>query len=117
MGAATDLDGKFLIRNLPLGKQTLVISYIGYNTITADITISANKTLEENFSLEAKTLEGETVTITAQARGQFSAINQQLSSNNFVNVVSAEKMQELPDANLAESIGRLPGISLAEKCR
>ncbi len=112
LGAATDLDGKFLIRNLPIGKQTLVISYIGYNTITADITISANKTLEQNFSLEAKTLEGETVTITAQARGQLSAINQQLSSNNLINVVSAEKMQELPDANLAESIGRLPGISL-----
>ena len=112
LGAATDFDGKFLIRNLPTGKQTLVISYIGYNTITADITISANKTLDQNFSLEAKTLEGETVTITAQARGQLSAINQQLSSNNLVNVVSAEKMQELPDANLAESIGRLPGISL-----
>jgi TonB-dependent receptor len=28
-------------------------------------------------------------------------------------VVSAEKMKELPDANIAESIGRLPGISLA----
>ena len=112
LGAATDLDGKFILRNLPTGKQILEISYIGYNSISSDVTITANKTLEENFSLEAKTLEGQTVTITAQARGQLSAINQQLSSNNIVNVVSAEKMQELPDANLAESIGRLPGISL-----
>ncbi|MFZ0454633.1 MAG: TonB-dependent receptor [Ignavibacteriaceae bacterium] len=112
LGAATDLDGKFLIRNLPVGKQNLEISYVGYNTINVDVTIAANKTLQEDFSLEAKTLEGQTVTVTAQARGQLSAINQQLSSSNLVNVVSAEKMQELPDANLAESIGRLPGISL-----
>jgi outer membrane receptor for ferrienterochelin and colicin len=41
-----------------------------------------------------------------------SAINEQLTSNNIVNVVSAEKMKELPDANLAESIGRLPGVSI-----
>jgi len=41
-----------------------------------------------------------------------SAINQQLSSNSIINVVSSDKMKELPDANIAESIGRLPGISL-----
>ncbi len=50
--------------------------------------------------------------VTAQASGQNSAINQQLTSNNVVNVVSAARIQELPDANAAESVGRLPGISL-----
>jgi TonB-dependent receptor len=55
---------------------------------------------------------GEEVTVTAQATGQRSAINQQLSSNVVTNVVSSEKMEELPDANAAEAIGRLPGISL-----
>ena len=55
---------------------------------------------------------GETVVVTAQAKGQLSSINQQLAATSIVNVVSAEKMKELPDANIAESIGRLPGISV-----
>ena len=52
------------------------------------------------------------VVVTAQASGQNAAINQQLASDNIVNVVSSAKIQALPDANAAESIGRLPGISL-----
>src|SRR6056297_2912210 len=52
------------------------------------------------------------VIISTQARGQRAAINQQFASNLVINVVSSEKMQELPDANAAESIGRLPGVSL-----
>ncbi len=112
LGAAADIDGKFTIHNVPTGKQTLKISYVGYNTVTVDITIAANATLEQEFRLVAGTVIGETVIVTAQAKGQLSSINQQLAATSIVNVVSAEKMKELPDANIAESIGRLPGISL-----
>jgi hypothetical protein len=42
LGAATDLDGRFIIRSVPLGKQKLVISYIGYNPITVDLDIKEN---------------------------------------------------------------------------
>jgi len=112
LGAASDLDGKYIIRNVPEGKQTLRISYIGYLPITVDVDIIANQELVQDFSLATQAVAGEEVVIRAQAQGQLSAINEQLSSNKIVNVVSTEKMQELPDANLAESIGRLPGVSL-----
>ena len=80
--------------------------------MTVDVTITENATVEQEFRLAAGSVIGETVVVTAQARGQLSSINQQLSSTSIINVVSAEKMKELPDANIAESIGRLPGISL-----
>jgi len=112
LGAAADIDGKFTIHQIPAGKRTLRVQYIGYKTITADINITDGGTLEQDFRLAAGVLTGDVVVITAQAKGQLSSINEQLSSNKIVNVVSAEKMQELPDANLAESIGRLPGVSL-----
>ena len=112
LGAATDLDGNYLIRNIPAGQITLEISYIGYSTIDVPLKISENETLQKDFYLEPTSLTGKTVVVTAQAQGQLSAINQQLSSDKIVNVVSSEKMQELPDANIAESVGRLPGISV-----
>ena len=57
-------------------------------------------------------IEGQEVLITAQVRGQVAAINQQITSNTIVNVISEEKIKELPDANAAEAIGRLPGVSI-----
>ena len=59
-----------------------------------------------------KFLAAKKVVISAQALGQAAAINQQLSSNTIVNVVSEQKIQELSDANAAEAIGRLPGVAL-----
>ena len=112
LGTASDFNGNYKIPNVGAGTQVLVVSYIGYQSQTTDITVTDNQTTEVNIELEAEVIEGSTVVVTAQAKGQLAAINEQLSSNRIINVVSAEKMQELPDANLAESIGRLPGISL-----
>ncbi|MGA9405943.1 MAG: TonB-dependent receptor [Bacteroidota bacterium] len=112
LGAAADIDGKFTVHNIPAGKVTLKVSYVGYRPTTVDVTISENATVTQEIRLTAGSVLGETVVVTAQARGQLSSINEQLSSTSIINVVSAEKMKELPDANIAESIGRLPGISL-----
>jgi TonB-dependent receptor len=68
--------------------------------------------VQQDFKLVAVALEGETVVVTAQASGQNEAINQQLSALSIVNVVSSARIQELPDANAAESVGRLPGVSI-----
>lgn len=111
LGAASDLDGRFIIRNVPLGKQKLIISYIGYNSITIELDVKSNNE-NVDYYLEPKTLEGETVVITAQAEGQLSAINQQLMSNTISNIVAKDRIKELPDVNAAETIGRLPGVSI-----
>ncbi len=112
IGGATDLDGKYNLRIVPAGTHTLRVTYIGYVPLTMSVTVGENATLTQDFRLVAQAIQGETVVVTGQSKGQMSAINQQLSSNSIINVVSADKMKELPDANIAESIGRLPGISL-----
>jgi TonB-dependent receptor len=111
-GAATNLDGEYKIPNIAEGTYTVRISYVGYETKDIRFPIKGDQTIELSIQLSTRRIEGKTIVITAQAQGQLEAINQQLSSNKLVNVVSADKMKELPDANIAESIGRLPGISL-----
>jgi TonB-dependent receptor len=112
LGGSANFDGLVNIYGVPLGQQTLKISYIGYEPITVQATIIENGVFEQEFRLSPQAIEGEEVVITAQARGQNEAINQQIAAKSMVNVVSADKMKELPDANIAESIGRLPGVSL-----
>lgn len=111
-GASTDMNGKYIISGIPAGKYTLKISYIGYKEATLPITVERGQTLQRDFRLEFRAIKGEEVIVTAQLEGQAAAINQQLASNTIVNVVSSDKIQELPDQNAAESVGRLPGISI-----
>ena len=114
VGASTDLNGDYVIHNAQAGKQTLVVSYIGYTSTNIDVDIPDGGTLNQDFYLQATAVQGKVVVVTAQAQGQIQAINQQLSSNKIVNVVSDAKIQELPDFNAAQAISRLPGVSTTQ---
>ena len=115
MGTATDLNGRFTIPGVSPGTYQLTISYLGYQKKTISVTVpEGNKIVEIECELEHETIAGETVVITAQAEGQQASINQQLRSNNIKNIISAERIQELPEVSAAEAVGRLPGISLKD---
>jgi hypothetical protein len=112
VGAATNTNGDYSLAGLPSGTQTFVIRYLGYTTRTVQIDILANQTVTFDVLMQPDTIQGEEVIVYTQALGQAMAIRQQIGSNTIVNVVSEARLQELPDANAAESLGRLPGVSL-----
>jgi TonB-dependent receptor len=114
IGAATDLDGVFIIHNVPSGKQTLVVSYLGYQTQTIELDLPSSGNVVHHFKLQPTAVEGQEVVVTAQAQGQLQAINQQLASDKIANMVSEARIQELPDFNAAQAISRLPGVSTLE---
>jgi TonB-dependent receptor len=106
-GTITDHEGVYQIM-ISDASDTLHFSFIGYREFETRV----NEASVINATMYPDAEELSEVVISTQARGQRAAINQQFASNRVMNVVSSEKMQELPDANAAESIGRLPGISL-----
>ncbi len=110
-GTVSDYNGEYLFRLAP-GTYTLEISYVGYGLVEKTITLEDNQVIELNVGLTPTTIMGKEVVITAQARGQLAAVNQQLRSNQIINVVSAERIRELPDENAAQAISRLPGVHL-----
>jgi TonB-dependent receptor len=111
-GVSTDRDGRYKLTNLPEGKIVIVYRYLGYLTQQKELTIISGQSIVQDIELCIDAVMTEEVVIRAQAMGQMAAINQQINSNTIVNVVSKEKIQELPDQNAAESIGRLAGISI-----
>lgn len=111
LGASTDLNGKFVISKVPVGRYKLVVRYIGYQTKTIDIVVGEDQELKEVVAMESEAVEGEVIVVTAQAEGQLGAINQQLASDKIANIVSEQRIQELPDFNAAQAISRLPGVS------
>lgn len=111
-GSAVDIEGNYRISKVPAGNYTIRVSYIGYKTKEQKISLKENEILKLNFQLVADVIQGQEVVVSAQAIGQAAAINQQITSNTIINVISEQKIKELPDANAAESIGRLPGVSI-----
>ncbi len=115
IGASSNIEGHFSITNIPSGDYVLRVQYLGYEAKELKVTVLPNKRLEFNVKLSFEVIEGDEVIVTAQAVGQLEAINRQLASDKIVNVVSSDQIKELPDQNAAESIARLPGISVTRK--
>ena len=115
LGSSSNMDGVYEIRNIPAGSYVLHVLFIGYKEIEKPLTLSEGQTLRLNLELEPEALETEAIVVSVQAEGQMAAINQQLSAQSIVNVVSAKQIRELPDANAAESLRRLPGVSITRE--
>jgi len=111
-GTVCDIKGKYRLSSIPQGKISIQARYMGYEPKTLELDINQGGKHIVNFNLKLVGIIGKDVVITAQAQGQIAAINKQLSSNTIENVISAKKIQEVPDANAAESLGRLPGVSV-----
>lgn len=113
MGTITNNEGLYRISNIPPGDYILAFSYIGFLTEKVEITLDPGEKEQVDMPLVFDAVNLGEVVVTTQILGQAKALNQQLNSDALVNVVSSDKIEELPDANAAEAIGRLPGISVS----
>ncbi|MCB0614459.1 MAG: TonB-dependent receptor [Phaeodactylibacter sp.] len=111
-GTVSDVDGVFLLNNVDPGEQMLIVSFLSFETQRIPVQVEAGAVVTVNVSMAPETIMGEEVIVTAQALGQAKAINQQLNAESIANIVSADRIQELPDVNAAEAIARLPGVAI-----
>lgn len=111
-GTITNVEGEYTLSNVPAGKSTIVFSFVSYKTDSVNISINEGETQILNKTMSTENIGLEEVVISAQLLGQKKAISQQLNSDAIVNVVSEDKIKELPDVNAAEAIARLPGIAI-----
>lgn len=65
-GAATDIDGKFIILNISPGRYSVAASMVGYGKVTqTDVAIFIDRTTNIEFGLTDETIEIGQVTVTA----------------------------------------------------
>ncbi|QDH79690.1 TonB-dependent receptor [Echinicola soli] len=112
-GAPTDLSGKFEISNLPTGKATLRVSYLGFETVTQEIELKAGtnsigdiRLSEASGDLEEYVIQGTMVP------SQLKAISIKKNSLAIMDVIAADAIGKLPDRNAAEAVQRLPAASV-----
>ena len=100
------------LTNITEGDYIVKVTYIGYKQETNSLSITDTKEYTLDFALDYTSVEGKTVVVTAQAKGQMDAINRQLKAKSIKNIVSSDRIQELPESNAAEAVARIPGVSI-----
>lgn len=111
-GTTSEIDGTYILDNIPVGEQIIVFSYTGFATEERTVSVTDGGVSVIDISLSMEGVLGDEVVVTAQAIGQNRAIRQQVNAESIANIVSAARIQELPDVNAAEAISRLPGIAI-----
>lgn len=109
-GDATDREGEFVIANVPPGTYTLVVSYIGYDQFSTEVSVAAGAKTRQEVALNVSFVEGEEVVVEGLRQGQVKALSQQRMAANIKNVVAQEQMERFPDVNTAEVLQRVPGV-------
>ena len=64
LGAATDIDGKYTIVDIPAGTHTVRVSFIGYETVEKEIAITDGQRTELNITLEEAAVGLDEVVVT-----------------------------------------------------
>jgi outer membrane receptor for ferrienterochelin and colicin len=113
-GAASAQNGRFNIFKLQPGSYKVTVSFLGYQDISKDIEVTAGQMAELNFELKESILTGEEIVVYGDlARGQAKALQRQKTAQNIVQVVSEEFFSKFPDRNAAETVRRLPSVSIS----
>ena len=105
MGAATDVDGQYIILNISPGVYDVKSMMIGYTSVrTVGIKISIDVTTALNFQLQSSVLEFEEVTITAERK----IVRKDLTSS--LSIVGSDEIAEMPVEEFEDILALQAGI-------
>lgn len=118
LGAITDIDGNFIIKNVPPGTYSIQISYFGYkNYVLPGIVVEAgNNTKIKPVIIESNSEQVEEVVVVGKKNegSEKTAVQDTKNSEKIVSVLSTEQIQKGQDRDAAEAIRRIPGVTLLD---
>ncbi len=105
LGASTDLDGDFMILNVPPGTYSLEFQMIGYNTVKREgVLVSVNRTVSTTVELTSAVLESEVIIVTAE---KVAIKSDQTSS---IRNISSDDIKILPVDFVGQIVELQPGV-------
>jgi outer membrane receptor for ferrienterochelin and colicin len=105
LGAATDINGNFVILNIPPGVYNVKISAIGYKSLLMEkIRIFADQTTKLDLKLTPSAVQLEDVVVTSSNP----MIQKDLTSS--ISVVSREQIDALPVSNVGDILALQAGV-------
>ena len=124
----TDSDGAFVFSEVPAGDERVTVSFLGFETQTATLSLSPGGRAERDFDLyrqgpvradgssEDSTVVLEKFTIVAdqEISAQAVALNERLVAPNIKQVVAYDEYGDKGGENIGEFLRYLPGVGIED---
>jgi TonB-dependent receptor len=108
----TDGQGSFTITGVAPGTYAVTISYVGFAPYTGNVTVVAGQTVQVDSVLKVASAGDEVVVTADRPHGEAEAINRTLAAENILQVLPADVIVSLPNANIADALGRMASVSV-----
>ena len=108
MGVATDINGFYNITKVAPGTYTLVVTYLGYDTINEIITATANQIINKKYYLTKSSIQ--LLEVVATGEHQAKKENTQVSVMR-VDPAEIKKLPSVGQPDLAQYLQVLPGVT------
>lgn len=121
-GAMTNLDGYYSFDNLPAGRHTIEVAYMGYTTqqVNVNITASRTATYDVRLSVDSKLLDEVVISSVRRQRGSVphasvGQVTQEIKALSVVaSGISSEQISKSADRNAADVVSKIAGVSTRE---
>ena len=108
----TDAQGQFFINDLDPGTYTLEISYVGFASLKKEVVVAAGQAANVDAKLSVASVNLQVLVTTERGAGEAEEVNRERTADNVVQVLSADVIRSLPNANMADALGRLPSVTI-----
>lgn len=109
-GTLTNVSGRYLMQQVPVGTHTVRVIYLGYATAvdTIDVTSGENRA---DFTLETEAIQLDALVVTGQQ------IERQAREVAYsVSTVDGDKLSEVRETNFVEALqGQAPGVQIIQQ--
>jgi TonB-dependent receptor len=112
LSVVSDSQGAFFINAVEPGSCTVTIIYVGFKEFTTQVNVQAGQTASIEAKLEVALQNLEVLVTAERASGEAEAVNRELTADNIVQVLPADVLRSLPNANMADALGRLPSVTI-----
>ncbi len=109
--ASTDRFGEYRIANLEPGDYSVTVSYVGTGNVSRTVSVPATGT-NLDFAIGRDVRYLDNILVVGSAAAQAGAINQQRAADAIISVVDSDGLGNFPDTTVADSLQRVPGLSI-----
>lgn len=107
LGALTNKSGYFSVKNVPVGKQTVVVTYVGYQKLEEEIEFKENQSIKKEFELKNKSVQGKEVVVKADREVEKRQIN---VSKVDIPMEQLSQVRIGGEADIFRALQYLPGV-------
>jgi len=107
MGTATNIDGYFVITEVPSGSYELKFSYMGFEPLIQTVNLRSGERFRQNFELIPQTVELQEVVVTEERMER--KVNIQ-ASRVKLNLRQMKGVPQIGEADLFRALHALPGV-------